>query len=103
MRKQARRRAVWPTIAALMGGVVFAANAAGQAPERVKVQTVSMGIVAEMHRTQIAEHFGDFVRYLAGKLSATTALEGKVVIAPTPFELARLIEQKKVDFYMESA
>ena len=26
----------------------------------------------------------------------------KVVIAPTPFELARLLEQRRVDYYMES-
>ena len=42
------------------------------------------------------------MRYLASKLASASDIEGKVVIAPTPFQLARLIEQKKVDFYMES-
>ena len=42
------------------------------------------------------------MRYVAGKLSSASDIEGKVVIASTPFQLARLIEQKKVDFYMES-
>jgi phosphonate transport system substrate-binding protein len=101
MRMHARQLSVLPAIAALVCGF-FAANAAGHAPERVKAQTISLGIVSEINQTLIADHFSDFVRYVAGKLSSASDIEGKVVIAPTPFQLARLIEQKKVDFYMES-
>jgi phosphonate transport system substrate-binding protein len=101
MRIHARQLSVLPAIAALVCGF-FAANAAGQAPERVKAQTLSLGIVSEINQTLIADHFSDFVRYVAGKLTSALDIEGKVVIAPTPFQLARLIEQKKVDFYMES-
>jgi phosphonate transport system substrate-binding protein len=101
MRMHARQLSVLPAIAALVCGF-FAANAAGQAPERVKAQTVSLGIVSEINQSLIADHFSDFVRYVAGKLSSASDIEGKVVIAPTPFQLARLIEQRKVDFYMES-
>jgi phosphonate transport system substrate-binding protein len=101
MRIHARQLSVLPAIAALVCGF-FAANAAGQAPDRVKAQTFSLGIVSELSRTQVADHFSEFVRYIAGKLGSASDIEGKVVIAPTPFQLARLIEQKKVDFYMES-
>ena len=101
MRIHARQLSVLPAIAALVCGF-FAANAAEQAPESVKAQTVSLGIVSEINQSLIADHFSDFVRYVAGKLSSASDIEGKVVIAPTPFQLARLIEQKKVDFYMES-
>jgi phosphate/phosphite/phosphonate ABC transporter binding protein len=101
MRMHARQLSVLPAIAALVCGF-FAANAAGQAPERVKSQTLSLGIVSEINQSLIADHFSDFVRYVAGKLTSASDIEGKVVIAPTPFQLARLIEQKKVDFYMES-
>ena len=101
MRIHARRLSVLPAIAALVCGF-FAANAAEQAPERVQPQTVSLGIVSEINQSLIADHFSDFVRYVGGKLSSASDIEGKVVIAPTPFQLARLIEQRKVDFYMES-
>ena len=101
MRIHARQLSVLPAIAALVCGF-FAANAAEQAPESVKAQTVSLGIVSEINQSLIADHFSDFVRYVAGKLSSASDIEGKVVIAPTPFQLARLIEQRKVDFYMES-
>jgi phosphonate transport system substrate-binding protein len=98
---RARQLSVLPAITALVCGF-FAADAAGQAPERVKAQTLSLGIVSEINQSLIADHFSDFVRYVAGKLTSASDIEGKVVIAPTPFQLARLIEQKKVDFYMES-
>ena len=101
MRRPTGKLSVLPAIAALVCGF-SAANGAGQPPERVKAQTVTLGIVSEINRTQIADHFKDFVNYLASKLASATDMEGKVVIAPTPFQLARLIEQKKVDFYMES-
>ena len=98
---RARQLSVLPAITALVCGF-FAADAAGQAPERVKAQTLSLGIVSEINQSLIADHFSDFVRYVAGKLTSASDIEGKVVIAPTPFQLARLIEQRKVDFYMES-
>ena len=70
-----------------------AANVAGQPPETAQPQTVSLGIIAETNRAQIIEHFNSFVRYLASKLASQSDIEGKVVIAPTPFQLAKLIEQ----------
>jgi phosphonate transport system substrate-binding protein len=84
MRMHARQLSVLPAIAALVCGF-FAANAAEQAPESVKAQTVSLGIVSEINQSLIADHFSDFVRYVAGKLSSASE-----------------IEQRKVDFYMES-
>ena len=79
-----------------------AANVAGQPPETAQPQTVSLGIISETNRAQIIQHFNSFVRYLASKVASQSDIEGKVVIAPTPFQLAKLIEQKKVDFYLES-
>lgn len=60
-------------------------------------------MVSETHRKEIEEHFRDFVRYVTRKLSSSREIEAKVVTAATPFELAKLLEQRKIDFYMESA
>jgi phosphonate transport system substrate-binding protein len=60
-------------------------------------------MVSEIHRKDIEEHFRDFVVYLTRKLSSGAEIEAKVLTAATPFELARLLEQRRVDFYMESA
>lgn len=101
MRRQTFQLLVLPAVAALVCGF-FIANATGQTPATVKPQMLSLGIVTEFNRAQIVDNFQDFVRYLAARLSSASDLEAKVVIAPTLFQLARLIEQKKVDFYMES-
>jgi len=100
MRRQTPQLSVLP-IAVLVYGL-FAANTGAEAQERVAVQTLSLGIVSELSRTRITEQFSDFVRYVAGKLNPASHVEGKVVIAPSAFDLARLMEQRQVDFYMES-
>jgi phosphonate transport system substrate-binding protein len=101
MRRQSFRLLVLPSVAVFVCGF-FVANATGQTPAKVKPQTLSLGIVSEFNRVQISENFRDFVRYLAARLASPSDVEGRVVIAPTLFQLARLIEQRKVDFYMES-
>jgi phosphonate transport system substrate-binding protein len=101
MRRQTLYLLVLPAVAALVCGF-FVATATGQTAAKGKPQTLSLGIVTEFNRTQIAENFRDFVRYLAARLSSASDIEGRVVVAPTLFQLAKLFEQKKVDFYMES-
>ena len=42
------------------------------------------------------------MRYVARKLSSASAIEGRIVVAPTQSGLANLLTEQKVDFYMES-
>src|ERR671918_146004 len=100
-----KRQRVWLTVigvtTALLIAAILSSNAAAQA--RAGGEAISLGIVSDIHQKQIEERFGDFVRYVARKLSsAPSDVEGKVVIASTPFDLVKLLEQKKIDFYMES-
>jgi phosphonate transport system substrate-binding protein len=90
-------------VLALIVGLAGAASVAAQVPEGAEGKTLSLGLVSETHREEIQKHFQDFVRYVTRKLSSGSAIEGRVVIASTHFELAKLLEQRKVDFYMESA
>jgi len=90
-------------VVALIVGLAGAASVAAQVPEGAEGKTLSLGLVSETHREEIQKHFQDFVRYVTRKLSSGSAIEGRVVIASTHFELAKLLEQRKVDFYMESA
>ncbi len=89
-------------IGALLLALTPGAIAAAPAAETVKLRTISLGMVSEVPPVQIEEHFRDFVRYVARKLSSTSDIEGKVVVAPTALQLAKLLEEKKVDFYLES-
>jgi phosphonate transport system substrate-binding protein len=100
--KRQTRLSIGFAIAALLFGLGPDSNAAGQTPGTVEAKTISLGIVSEINQKEIEEHFRDFVRFVARKLSSGPNVEGKVVIAPTPPELAKLLEQGEVDFYMES-
>ena len=82
----------------LTSGPAVAAQTAGP----VKVKSLSLGLVSAISQKEIEAHFQDFVRYVAGKLGAGAETEGKVVIAPTPLQMAKFLEEKRVDFYMES-
>ena len=94
---------LFSSVAALFCGVIVGSNAMGQTSSRLEVSTISLGIVSKVSQKEIEEHYRDFVGYLARKLASGPLIEGKVVIAPTPANLAKLLEQQKVDFYMESA
>jgi len=83
-------------------GVLISSKATAQIPPGLENKAITLGAVSTVNEKEIEDHFRDFVRYVARKLSPT-GIEGKVVIAPTLPDLARLLEQKKVDFYMESA
>lgn len=89
--------------AVLVFTLAVVSGVAPQARAPVELKTLSLGIVSETHQKEIEEHFRDFVRYVTRKLSSGTEIEGKVLIASTPLDLAKLLEQRKVDFYMESA
>jgi phosphonate transport system substrate-binding protein len=86
----------------LLCGVIVGSTGAEDTPSRDQVKTISLGIVAEINQNEIAAHFRPFVHYVAQKLSPGSGFEGTVILAPTPLQLAKLIEEKKVDFYMES-
>jgi phosphonate transport system substrate-binding protein len=100
-----RRTLTFSTALAAMTFLLCAelgSGAAGQTPVRNEVKTVTLGLVSEVNQKEIAEHFRDFARYVARKLYAPTDAEGNVAITATLPELAKLLTQNKVDFFMES-
>jgi phosphonate transport system substrate-binding protein len=77
-------------------------HVAGQTPGKVEAKTITLGIASAINQKEIEEHFRDFARYVAKKLSSTLAIEGKVVVVSTQSQLANLLTQRKADFYLES-
>jgi phosphonate transport system substrate-binding protein len=73
----------------------------GQAATEPKGETLSLGLVSTKPQKRIEEH-RDFVDYLARKLSSTQDARGSVIVAPAPLELAKLLIERKVDFYLDS-
>jgi phosphonate transport system substrate-binding protein len=64
-------------------------------------KTISLGSISERPRERIKE-YRDFVNYLAKRLSSTAEIKGSVVVARSAQQLAAFLNEKKVDFYMES-
>lgn len=89
-------------IAVFLFAATPAVKAAAEAPKTVSIKALSLGIVSDVSLDQITAHFQDLARYVARKLSSTSDIEGRVVVAPRALQLAKLLEEKKVDFYMES-
>ena len=102
MTRQTRRLAFAYAIAALLFDITLGSHVMGQTPGGVEAKTITLGIVAPMNQKEVEEHFRDFVRYVARKLSSASAIEGRIVVAPTQSGLANLLTEQKVDFYMES-
>lgn len=81
--------------------LLFVTTTSAQTPGP-RVEQLSLGLVSEKPREKIEEHL-DFVNYLALKLFAAPEIKGRVVVAGTALQLAKLLNEKQVDFYMESA
>lgn len=88
--------------AALFLSLFFRPATAAQITSQVKVKSITLGLVSATSQKEIEAHFQEFVRYLARKLGPGTDTEAKVVIVPTPLQMAKFLEEKRIDFYMES-
>ena len=65
-----------------------------------KPKTIHLGLVSNKPRERIEEHL-DLINYIASKLGPH--MKGKVVVASDPEQMAKLIQEKEVDLYLESA
>lgn len=88
-------------------GIVFPLVAAtqasaGEAQEKLRIKTISIGIVTQRSHPQIEPLLRDFIGYVARKLSPGEGIKGRVVVAPSVWQLVKQLEQKQVDFYMDS-
>jgi phosphonate transport system substrate-binding protein len=77
-----------------------AGRAVGQTGGGAGGKTITLGLVSIVFQNEIEEHFRPLVQYVARRLSAET--DGRVVVASTALQMAKLLDEKNVDFYMES-
>ncbi|MGH7873739.1 MAG: hypothetical protein ACREQO_16165, partial [Candidatus Binatia bacterium] len=66
------------------------AEAQGQIRNQGETKTLSLGVVSEVNRAMVVDHFRDFAVYVARRLTPGANVEGKVILAPTPFQLVKL-------------
>jgi ABC-type phosphate/phosphonate transport system substrate-binding protein len=77
-------------------------EAKAQSKQETRSKALTLGVVLQGQHDAVKEHFSPFVNYVARKLTPTAETKGMVVVAPTPGQMMKLLEEKRVDFYMES-
>src|SRR5687768_12101686 len=100
MRNPSRRIAVTSCVAMLLLTTCLEAKA--QSKQETSSKALTLGVVLQGQREAVKEHFSPFVNYVARKLTPAGDAKGMVVVAPTAGQMIKLLEEKRVDFYMES-
>ncbi len=77
-------------------------RAEAQTKQTLITKLLTLGVVFQGPRQPLEEHFRPMVDYAAGKLSPRGETKGMVIVAPTPGQMMKLLDEKRVDFYMES-
>ena len=96
---------LYPVFVALFFGMLLftsGVRAEAQTKEAVSIKTLTLGFIAQGQPEPVKEHFRPLVEYAARKLSPAGNTKGVVVIAPNPPQLMKLLDEKRIDFYMES-
>ena len=100
MQKQSYRLAVTLLVATLL--LTTGLKAEAQTKPEASIKTLTVGAVFQDPREPVEEHFRPLTNYVARKLSPAGEIKGAVVIAPSAAQMMKLLEEKRVDFYMES-
>ena len=100
MEKQSYCLAIALLVATLLLTAVLKAEAQTQPDTSVK--TLTLGAVFQDPRAPVEEHFRPLAAYAARKLSPSGETKGTVVVAASAAQMIKLLDEKRVDFYMES-
>jgi ABC-type phosphate/phosphonate transport system substrate-binding protein len=99
MKNQLGRYALIVAAAALIVPVTPGAESWTRRAGAATAKTITLGIVSKRPQAQVEAEFRDFIRYVARKFSTSaSAVEGKVAAAPAVWQLAKLLEEDRVDF-----
>jgi phosphonate transport system substrate-binding protein len=92
------------SVALFFGMLLFTTdlNAEAQVKQGLSIKTLTLGLVFQGRQEPVEEHFRPFVDYAARKLSPAGNTKGMVVIVSNAPQLMKSLEEKRVDFYLES-
>ena len=92
------------TIALLVATLLLTAGlkAEAQTKPETSIKSLTLGAVFQDPREPVEEHFRPLAAYVARKLSPAGETKGAVVVATSAAQMMTLLEEKRVDFYIES-
>jgi phosphonate transport system substrate-binding protein len=86
----------------LVVGALFATVECGAQTQTKSTNTLVLGVVFQGTAQPVQAHFRPLIEYVAHKFSSTTETKGMIIVAPTASQMIKLLEEKRVDLYMES-
>jgi phosphonate transport system substrate-binding protein len=96
----------WPrvSVAILIVTLLLIAgpNTVAQVDHAASIKMLTMGVIYQSSPELVAKHFRPLVEYTARKLAPTGEIKSTVVVAADTAQLTQLLEQGRVDFYLES-
>ena len=99
MRKPSLLVAVALFVATLLLAIV---RAEAQTKQTLNTKPLTLGLVFQGPAKPVEERFHPLVDYAARKLSPPGEIKGMIALAPTTGQMMKLLDEKRVDFYMES-
>lgn len=92
------------SIAFLVATLLLTAGlkAEAQTKQESSIKTLTLGGVFQDPREPVEKHFRSLADYVARKLSPSGETKGAVVVAASAAQLMKLLEEQRVDFYLES-
>lgn len=100
MEKRLPRISVAVFVVALL--LILEPNTDAQVEQTVSIKTLTLGVIYQAAPEPVAERFRPFVEYTGRKLAPTGEIKSTVVVAANAAQLMQLLEQRRVDFYLES-
>src|SRR5262245_20654477 len=100
MEQQSIRRSAVVLLAALLFAI--GANAHAQTKPETSIKTLTLGAIFQDPREPVEEHFRPLANYVARKLFPSGETKGAVVVAASVARMTKLLDEKRVDYYMES-
>ncbi|HEY1236464.1 MAG TPA: phosphate/phosphite/phosphonate ABC transporter substrate-binding protein [Candidatus Binatia bacterium] len=70
--------------------------------ESNNAKTLALGVIFQGPSQPVENHFRPLVEYVAHKFSPAGETRGVIIVAPSTGQMIKLLEEKRVDFYMES-
>jgi phosphonate transport system substrate-binding protein len=100
MEKQFHRVSIALFVATLL--LASTVKSAEQTKPGTSTKSLTLGAVFQGPPQPREEYFRPLVDYAARKLTPTGETKGMVIVAPSAGQMMRLLEEKRVDFYVES-
>ena len=74
----------------------------GQNNPGLNIKTLTLGAVFQDPRVPVEEHFRPLMNYVARKFPPPGEIKGAVIVAGNVAQMTKLLNEQRVDFYMES-